>query len=370
MIEPNPESRRVVHAPAAPGRAQSERRVRTPFARARILLVDDEETNLVLLGRLLKSAGFENIRNTRDSTQVVSLVDSFAPDLICLDLNMPRVDGFEVLHQLSAVIPRGTYLPILMLTGDATPGTLQHALSLGATDFVAKPFDGDEVRLRIHNLLVPRFMHLELQHHNRELESRVKERTRALEDSQIEVLERLARASEFRDDDTGQHTRRVGLNAGQLATSFGLSADFTDLITRAATLHDIGKIGVPDGILLKAGPLSESEFAMMKSHTRIGAEILHGGRTPLVQMARAIAHSHHEKWDGTGYPEGLSGEQIPLAARIVAIADFFDALTHDRPYRKAWTIEQTLEEIGKQRGRHFDPELVGCFLKLRHAALV
>lgn len=343
---------------------------RTQYPHARILLVDDEETNLAMLSRLLKYAGYENLFKTRDAAEVVTLVDSLQPDLICLDLNMPGIDGYEVLRRLGEVIPRTTYLPILMLTGEATPGTLQRALSLGASDFVAKPFEPDEVRLRIHNLLVPRFMHLELQESNRLLESRVRKRTHELEQAQLEMLQRLARASEFRDDETGQHTRRVGRSAALLARCHGLTDEFTDLIAKAAELHDVGKIGVPDGILLKKGKLSDVEFEMMKAHTHIGAEILEGGRTALIQLAREIAGAHHEKWDGSGYPHGLRGEAIPISARIVAIADFFDALTHDRPYRKAWSINRTLQEISSQSGKHFDPNLVSCFLDLPHNELI
>lgn len=343
---------------------------RTQYPHARILLVDDEEANLAMLSRLLKYAGYENLFKTRDGAEVVTLVDSLEPDLICLDLNMPGIDGYEVLRRLGEVIPRTTYLPILMLTGEATPGTLQRALSLGASDFVAKPFEPDEVRLRIHNLLVPRFMHLELQESNRLLESRVRDRTHDLEQAQLEMLQRLARASEFRDDETGQHTRRVGRSAALLARCHGLTDEFTDLIAKAAELHDVGKIGVPDGILLKKGKLSDVEFEMMKAHTHIGAEILEGGKTALIQLAREIAAAHHEKWDGSGYPHGLRGEAIPISARIVAIADFFDALTHDRPYRKAWAIDRTLQEISSQSGKHFDPNLVSCFLDLPHNELI
>jgi putative two-component system response regulator len=257
-----------------------------------------------------------------------------------------------------------------MLTGDSTPGTLQTALSLGATDFVMKPFGADEVRLRIQNLLEPRFMHLRLQEQNDLLELRVLARTRELDDSRLEVLERLARAADFRDDDTGEHARRVGRTVHLLAQNLGLPSQDVELIARAAPLHDIGKIGVPDGVLLKEGRLTDAEFELMKSHTIIGAEILAGAHTPLMQLAHTIALHHHEKWDGTGYPHGLEHDAIPLPARIVGLADFYDALTHDRPYRAAWPVEEVLAEIDAQNGRHFDPSVVAAFASIPHHELL
>lgn len=341
-----------------------------PLLGARILLIDDEALNVDLLRRVLERAGYTKLAATTDPLQATSLFAEFRPDLICLDLNMPGLDGFGVLELLAPLIPSATYLPILMLTGDSSPAAKQRALSLGAKDFVIKPFDVNEVLLRIHNLLVPRFMHLELAGHNRHLERQVRDRTRALEESRLEVLERLARAAEFRDDETGQHTRRVGRTAGCLARSLGLDRDEVELITRAAPLHDIGKIGIPDQILLKPGKLTAGEFEVMKRHSSIGAEILAGGHSALMQMAAEIAHHHHERWDGTGYPAGLKGESIPLAARVVGVADVFDALTHARPYRAAWPLADVLSAVYHQAGAHFDPRVVESFRQLTHADLV
>jgi putative two-component system response regulator len=337
---------------------------------ARILIIDDEAANVAVLRRALQSAGYTRLAETTDPIQAVTVFSQFRPDLVCLDLHMPGLDGFGVLEQLAPLIPAATYLPILMLTGDSSPASKQRALSLGAKDFVTKPFDLTEVRLRIRNLLTPRFMHLELASYNEILERQVSERTRALEESRVEVLERLARAAEFRDDVTGDHTRRVGHLAGRLAQSVGVSHAEVATITRAAPLHDIGKIGVPDHILLKPGKLDPEEFAIMKRHSAIGAEILSGGRSSLIQMAAEIAHHHHERWDGSGYPVGLSGDSIPLPARVVALADVFDALTHDRPYRSAWPLSEVLREIQAQSGAHFDPDLVVSFLRLPHMELM
>jgi putative two-component system response regulator len=353
---------RAAPAGAAPQAAQL-------LTNARVLLIDDEERNLVLLRGLLENAGYRFIAATSDSTKALALYHEFQPDVICLDLNMPGLDGYDVLRQLATVIPANAYLPVLMLTGDSSAGAKQQALALGAKDFVTKPFNGDEVRLRIHNLLVPRFMHLELQQQNVLLEERVRQRTIALEEARMETLERLARAAEFRDDDTGQHTKRVGRGSQLLAEALGLPPEMVELIARAAPLHDIGKIGISDSVLLKPGKLTAEEYALMKTHAVIGSEILAGGRTPLMQLAQTIALHHHERWDGAGYPHGLRESDIPLPARIVALADFFDALSHDRPYRRAWPLADVLREISAQSGHHFDPRVAAAFARLPHDEL-
>jgi putative two-component system response regulator len=251
---------------------------------------------------------------------------------------------------------------VLMLTGDTSLETRRRALALGARDFVAKPFDADEILLRIRNLLETRALHGALVEQNARLEQRVEERTRDLEIAQMEVLDRLAAAAEFRDDDTGQHTQRVGAIAARLAATLGLDAEQVELVRRAAPLHDVGKIAIPDKILRKPDRLTEGEFEIMKAHTTVGAHILSGGCSPLVQMAERIARSHHERWDGTGYPDGLRGEQIPIEARIVSVADVLDALSHARPYRPAWTTDRILLLIRNGRGTHFDPAVADALL--------
>jgi putative two-component system response regulator len=331
---------------------------------AKILIVDDQEANVRLLEKILQRAGYTNLTSIRDPRQVLGWFIEQEPDLILLDLNMPHLDGIAVMQQLAPYIPEGEYVPILVLTADILPATKQKALSIGAKDFLTKPFDSTEVLLRIHNLLETRCLYVKLQNVNETLEAKVRERTQELEEAQFEMLERLALAAEYRDDDTGQHTQRVGQLAGILARAAGLPEQQCELIRQAAKLHDIGKIGIRDNILLKPGRLLPEEYAQMKLHAAWGAKILAASRFPIIRLAADIAMYHHEKWDGTGY-NGISGEQIPLAARIVTLADVFDVLTHARPYKEAWSLEDALAEIKSQSGRLFDPKLVEVFLSER-----
>ncbi|HSE68409.1 MAG TPA: HD domain-containing phosphohydrolase [Gemmatimonadales bacterium] len=334
-------------------------------AAARILVVDDEASNVEILVRILARAGFRHVKGTTDPRGALQLLEDHNPDLILLDLQMPAMDGLAVLTQLRAAIPSDCYLPILMLTANDSVQMRQRALSMGAKDFLGKPFDISEVLLRIRNLIETRSLHLALRAQNQNLERRVAERTAALERTQVEVLERLAAAAEFRDDATGRHTQRVAALAGALAVDLGVGETVSSLIRRAAPLHDVGKIGVPDRILLKPGRLTPRELGVMRTHTTIGARILGGGKSAMIQMAQRIAQSHHERWDGKGYPYGLAGEAIPLEARIVAIADFFDALTHDRPYRSARPVEIVRVEISRRSGAHFDPQVAEAFLSFQ-----
>ena len=329
---------------------------------ARILIVDDEEANVSLLERLLKRAGYTNLKGITDSRHAASLCIQFVPDLILLDLNMPHRDGFAVMEEVKSLTPDGIYLPILILTADTTSEAKQRALSMGAKDFLSKPLDLSEVLLRVKNLLETRFLYLQLRDQNHILEERVSERTQDLEEARVEILERLAHAAEFRDDVTGEHTKRVGQISALLARALGLPEAQVELIRRAAPLHDVGKIGIPDHILLKPERLTAEEFEQMKTHTTIGARILSGSRVPLLQLAEEIALTHHECWDGTGYPQALEGEATPLAGRIVGIADVFDALTYERPYKEAWPEEKALTELERQKGRQFEPQVVETFL--------
>lgn len=327
----------------------------------KILIVDDEDASLRALGKLLRRSGYTSLAFTSDPRTVGDLFDEFNPDLVLLDLHMPHMDGFDVMEVVWPKIGEDDYVPILVLTADQDPRSRSRALSAGAKDFLEKPFEIDEVLLRIKNLIETRFLYLRLQDHNQDLERKVRDRTRALEETQAEILRRLARACEYRDDVTGHHAERVGLLAALVAREIGLSEEVVRLMRFAAPLHDVGKIGIPDAILMKAGKLTPAEFEVMKSHTNIGARILSGGRFPLLEIAREIALTHHERWDGSGYA-GLKGESIPLVGRIVAVADVFDTLTHERPYKRASTLTRAVEIIESERGAHFDPVVVDAFL--------
>lgn len=331
------------------------------FPDATILIVDDQPANVLLLTRILERHGFQAVHGTTNPLEVDQLVAGLQPDLIVLDLHMPRRTGFEILADLRELVPEDTFLPVLVLTADITPETKEHALSAGARDFLTKPFDATETLLRISNLLETRYLHLRLQRHNAELERLVRERTRDLEAAHQETLERLAIAAEFRDDATGGHIRRVEHMAGMLATYCGLPGGEVEMIRKSAPLHDIGKIGIPDSILLKPGRLTAEEFAVMRTHTVIGAQMLSGSIDPLLTYAEEIARSHHERWDGAGYPDGRVGGETPLPARIVAVADVFDALISARPYKEPWPLHDAVAEIVRQRGRQFDPLVVDAF---------
>ena len=344
----------------------------------RMLIVDDEPLNVILLADILKEGGFKESRSITDSRLTWPIFHTYGPDIILLDLMMPYVDGFALLEQFRRDLDPDFFLPILVLTADNNLETRRRALELGATDFLTKPFDHVEVCLRVENLLRSRWQHLRLRNHNDHLDEKVRLRTaelelaqqlvltgmERLEEAQSEILGRLAQAAEFRDDDTGQHTYRVGRSAANLARHLKLGAEQIDLIERAAPLHDVGKIGVSDSILLKAGHLTAKEFEAVKMHTTIGRDLLAGGNSNLVKMAESIALNHHENWDGNGYPNGRKGDGIPLEAQIVSCADVFDALTHERPYKHAWTVAAALEEINSQRGRQFSPRVVDAFLDL------
>ena len=350
----------MTHEPSPVRRSNRRDGLRT----ARILIVEDDPTIVLLLEWILKQEGYEEVASTGDAREIGALFDRFQPDLVLLDLHLPHRSGLSVLEELTSKIPEDAYLPILVLTGDISVEARERALSSGAKDFLRKPFDQVEVLLRIENLLETRFLHRRLEVRKTELEREVEARTKELEAAQVEILERLTTAVELHDDATGQHTRRVGETAAQMAVYLGLPDREVDLIRRAAPLHDVGKVAIPDVLLTKESALTKEEFLLVKTHTTLGARMLEGGSSELMQMARTIALAHHERWDGTGYPAGLQGEEIPLAARIVALADFVDALGHDRPYRSAWSRERLYEEIRRQAGAHFDPAVVEAFFAI------
>lgn len=326
-----------------------------------VLVVDDEYANVAIAERILKRNGFTRVRTLTEPRRFEAVFDEQRPDVILLDLHMPGIGGLEVLAEIRRLKGSAEYLPTLILTGDASASARKEALAAGAIDFITKPLDETEVVLRVLNYLEVRRLHLRIVARASELDDLVRRRTAELEREQTEAFSRLNLVSEFRDDETHQHTMRVGVSSGLLAAAVGQGADFADLMTRAAPLHDIGKIGIPDSILLKPGRLTLEELAVMRSHCSIGVRIIGETRSRELAMARVIAQTHHERWDGSGYPEGLRGEGISLAGRIVAVCDVFDALIHNRPYKRAWSIDRALEEIAAGGGRHFDPELCTAF---------
>ncbi|HEY0672679.1 MAG TPA: HD domain-containing phosphohydrolase [Longimicrobiales bacterium] len=331
---------------------------------ARILVVDDELGNLNVLMRTLQRAGFIKLHGIDDARTVLKTIIDFQPDVILLDLHMPGVDGIELLQDIKALQGRRNYLPVLVLTGDACSEARDAALAAGARDFLTKPYDPGEVILRVRNLIETRLLNVELSRQNALLSERFESRTEELEAAKLEILERLARAADFRDEASYGHTTRVGELSARIAAQLGHSEAEVQQIRIAARLHDIGKIGLSDSILMKPGPLAPAEFLAQEKHTLIGANILSGSRFPILRLAEEIALTHHESWDGSGYPRGLRGEEIPMCGRIVAVADVFDALTHERAYKTAWRLDDAIDEIKHQSGQKFDPAVVKAFLQI------
>lgn len=329
-----------------------------------VVVIDDEPSNRLLLQRFLEDSGFTDITLIGDANTVIETLLERSPDLIVLDLHMPGRDGFSLLEEIRTKFPEWRQVPILVFTADVTREARQRALELGANDFLTKPGEAFEIVLRVRNFLRTRKLYQELEQYSLDLENKVRHRTEELAKATEDCLWRLARASEYRDDDTGEHTLRVGVLSAFIAEEIGLNNDTVEMIRRAAPLHDIGKIGIPDTILLKPGKLTEDEFDVVRSHVKIGSSLLVGSTSKLMKMAEEIALTHHEKWDGTGYSQGLSGEGIPITGRIVAVADVFDALTHDRPYKQAWPKDKAVEEIETLSGTHFDPKVADAFARV------
>ncbi len=327
---------------------------------AKILIVDDIQANVLLFEAMLKSEGYCNVYSTTDSRKAADLYRLYRPDLVLLDLDMPYLNGFDVMDQLKE-IESESYLPVLVLTGLSDQSVRIRALEFGARDFLCKPFEHVEALTRIRNLVEVRLLHNAVREQNRILEEKVRERTRKLRETQLDIIRRLGRAAEYRDNETGFHVIRMSHFSACLARTVGFSDTDCEILLYASPMHDVGKIGIPDRILLKNAPLTSEEWTIMKTHTVIGSDLLAGHDSELMQMASELALCHHEKWDGSGYPRGLKGEEIPLIARIVALCDVFDALTSARPYKKAWSIEETMTYIEAERGKHFDPKLVELF---------
>jgi putative two-component system response regulator len=328
------------------------------MAKSPILLVDDNPENLKLLEHVLEWAGFTNVTSCKSAQRGLDIALGQETHLVVLDLKMPIMDGYQFLEKVREHEKTRSFLPILVYTADLSPGAKVRALEAGASDFINKPGDSVEIILKIKNFLKTRKLQGDLQNHNQILEAKVRERTDHLLRARRETVDVLARVCDYRDDDTGKHARRVGEMSQKLGRSLRMDSEFTELICLAAQLHDIGKIGIPDSILRKPGKLSPAETEIMCQHVAIGASLLGEIESPVLQMARDIVLYHHERWDGKGYLRGLSGEDIPFSARIVSVADAYDAMTNDRPYRKALTPLAALLELKAHSGSQFDPEIV------------
>ena len=328
----------------------------------RVCIIDDNDTNLMLFEQIVRRLGDDLLISCfADPIQAVARCGEEVPDLVLVDYMMPGMDGHEVLRRLRA-LPAARDVPIVMVTAASERSVRQTALELGATDFIAKPIETGEVKARLTNLLALRRNHLQLKDRNVWLADEVRRATRTIADREEELIVRLSRAAEFRDPETGAHISRMAHYSTLIATSLGLSAEECDLILRASPMHDIGKLGIPDGILLKPGRLDPDEMDVMRKHAQIGFSILDGSDSRMIRMGAEIALSHHEKFDGTGYPAGLAGEAIPFTGRIVAVADVFDALTSLRPYKPAWDLDKAAAFVKEYAGSHFDPACAEAFL--------
>ena len=326
----------------------------------RVLIVDDSRSSLAMIGTIVKAATNADIDSCLHPFEALERIQATQYDLVLVDHIMPDMDGVQFTSALRA---RDSYrlVPIIMVTSDIDQNTRIEAIRAGATDFVNKPFDPSELQARVANLLTLRAAQVELADRASWLAREVESATADLLTREEEIIWRLARAIEYRDGDTGEHVSRVARISQLIASGIGLSPQRCRTIYLAAPLHDIGKIGIADAILGKPGKLTPEEFSTMREHVTIGARILENGSSDLIKTAELIAQSHHERWDGAGYPDRLSGNDIPIEARVVAIADVFDALCSERPYKAAWPIDRAYAEILACSGTHFDPNCVKAF---------
>ena len=348
--------------------------------RKRILVVDDEAPNLDLLNEMLKSLGYET-ESAEDGFEALAKL-KLDIDLVLTDAMMPGMDGFEVVQRIREDAEHHD-IPVIMVTGLTSKEDRLRAVQVGANDFIPKPFDLTELRVRTGSLLKMKEAQDAIKRHRIELEEMVEERTKALrqalqdmavaqratQQAHLDTIYRLALAAEYKDTSTAMHLQRMRHYCGLLACNLGLSPGEIDTVTHASSMHDVGKIGIPDAILLKQCELTDQEWEVMKQHTTIGSRILGGSSSPLLQAGEVIALSHHEKWDGSGYPRGLAGQEIPLWGRICAVADVFDALTCLRPYKEAYSNEDAIQIMRAGRGRHLDPNLFDLFLDHFNEAL-
>jgi putative two-component system response regulator len=372
--------------PPEPAEATPARRDDRGTRHTKIMIVDDESILIRVVRKYLQEAGYDGVFGTTDPTETMTLIERERPDVLLLDIMMQQLSGLDVLR-LVRRDKRLKHMPVLILTASSDAATKVKALELGATDFLIKPVDASELVARVRNALVVKAYQDHLEHYAEQLADEVRMRTAELAASRQEVILCLARAAEFRDNDTGRHIIRVGRYAGIIARALGFADDEATCLELAAQLHDVGKIAVPDAILRKPGSLETEEFEIMKKHCAVGGNIIQGvpdadrdtlrrhgelgGKllevrsSPIMRMASRIALTHHEKWDGSGYPLGLAGKVIPIEGRITAVADVFDALTTKRPYKPALPLDESLQIMREKRGTHFDPTVLDAFLARR-----
>jgi putative two-component system response regulator len=324
---------------------------RTP---ARVLIVDDTPLNISLLNAALMDEYI--IRVATSGKQALDICLSMPVDIVLLDVMMPEMDGFETCRRLKEY-PLTKNIPVVFVTARGDVEDESTGFACGAVDYITKPIRAAIVRARVKT-------HLALYDQNRVLERLVKERTAELNESRLEILHRLGSAGEYRDNETGLHIVRVCNYSGIIGQALRLPENEVDLLFNAAVLHDVGKIGIPDSILFKPGKLDDEEWKVIRSHCEIGSKIIGSHQNRLLKSAASIALTHHERWDGSGYPQGLKESDIPMFGRIVALADVFDALTCARPYKRAWSVAEAVQEVVRCRGQHFDPQLVDAFLRV------
>ena len=352
-------------------------------ANAKIMIIDDEQLVIRVVKRFLASEGYSNFITITDPREAFKALNEEKPDVVLMDIMMPHLTGLDLLRYRQRA-PEYQHIPFIILSANSENQIKRDALRLGATDFLAKPVDPSDLTVRVKNSLMVKQHHDHLANYAIDLERQVRVRTRQIERSREQIIHCLARAAEYRDNETGAHVIRVGKYCRVIAEELGFGEDYCHQIELASQLHDVGKIGIPDSVLLNPGRLDNEEFEVMKNHCSLGCEIMEplaengevvrqhaevggfimdGVDSPMLELAALVARTHHEKWDGTGYPKQLKGDQIPIEGRICCVADVYDALCSERPYKKAFPIQKCLEIMLSERGTRFDPIVLDAFFR-------